>query len=143
MAKKVTIKGQNKLNSLEDDWGGENNSSSTQSVYGTEVPPGNEWGMNRGEVERFLKQKLSEHENAISDTVKGVLVNGTIVEKDENGNDMEVSENFSALNNNEATTDYFFKDGEENTLSKEAQEIYDEYEQERLEWAGKDEKEDE
>lgn len=86
MAKKVTIKGENKLNSLEDDWGGENNSPSTQSVYGTEVPPGTEWGMNRGEVERFLKQKLSEHENAISDTVKGVLVNGTIVEKDGNGN---------------------------------------------------------
>ncbi len=33
---------------------------------------------------------------------------------------MDVSENFSALNNNEATTKYFFKDGDENSPSKGA-----------------------
>ncbi|AZA46934.1 gliding motility protein GldM [Chryseobacterium carnipullorum] len=36
------------------------------------------------------------------------------------GKDIDVSENFAALNNNEATTEYFFKEGEENTPSKGA-----------------------
>ena len=39
------------------------------------------------------------------------------------GKKMDVSENFSALNNNEATTTYFFKNGEENTLSNNALEL--------------------
>lgn len=41
-------------------------------------------------------------------------------DKDENGKDMDVSENFSALNNNEATTEYFFNGGDENSPSKKA-----------------------
>ena len=44
-------------------------------------------------------------------------------DKDENGKDMDVSENFSALNNNEATTEYFFKEGDENTPSAKALEL--------------------
>ncbi|MDQ0780351.1 GldM family protein [Chryseobacterium sp. W4I1] len=36
------------------------------------------------------------------------------------GKDIDVSENFAALNNNEATTEFFFKEGEENTPSKGA-----------------------
>lgn len=36
------------------------------------------------------------------------------------GKEIDVSENFAALNNNEATTEYFFKEGEENTPSKGA-----------------------
>ncbi|MCD0480127.1 gliding motility protein GldM [Chryseobacterium sp. LC2016-29] len=36
------------------------------------------------------------------------------------GKDMDVSENFSALNNNEATTNYFFKEGDENAPSAKA-----------------------
>ncbi|VXC04530.1 MULTISPECIES: type IX secretion system motor protein PorM/GldM [Chryseobacterium] len=39
------------------------------------------------------------------------------------GKDMDVSENFSALNNNEATTEYFFKDGDENSPSAKALEL--------------------
>lgn len=41
-------------------------------------------------------------------------------DKDETGKDMDVSENFSALNNNEATTEYFFNGGDENSPSKNA-----------------------
>ena len=48
------------LNNLSDDWGGENNTQASQTIYGTEVPAGAEWGVNRGEVERFIKQKLGE-----------------------------------------------------------------------------------
>ena len=55
---KITINGQNLLQDLNDDWGGENNSGSTQNIHGTPVPNGSEWGMNRGEVERFLKEQI-------------------------------------------------------------------------------------
>ncbi|KAA0128947.1 gliding motility protein GldM [Chryseobacterium sp. SN22] len=41
-------------------------------------------------------------------------------DKDAQGKDIDVSENFAALNNNEATTEYFFKEGDENTPSKGA-----------------------
>lgn len=41
-------------------------------------------------------------------------------EKDATGKDIDVSENFAALNNNEATTEYFFKEGDENAPSKGA-----------------------
>jgi len=44
-------------------------------------------------------------------------------DKDANGKDMDVSENFSALNNNEATTEFFFKEGDENSPSKGAMEL--------------------
>ncbi|PQA93410.1 gliding motility-associated protein GldM [Chryseobacterium piscicola] len=39
------------------------------------------------------------------------------------GKIMDVSENFSALNNNEATTEFFFKDGDENSTSKGAADL--------------------
>ncbi|WP_415325828.1 GldM family protein [Chryseobacterium sp. MMS23-Vi53] len=39
------------------------------------------------------------------------------------GKDIDVSENFAALNNNEATTEYFFKEGDENTPSKGANDL--------------------
>jgi len=58
MAKKVTIEGSNKLNSLSDDWGGKNETGGAVNVYGTSVPAGSEWGMNRGEVERFIKSQF-------------------------------------------------------------------------------------
>ncbi|MCF2221327.1 gliding motility protein GldM [Chryseobacterium sp. PS-8] len=44
-------------------------------------------------------------------------------DKDALGKDVDVSENFAALNNNEATTEYFFKEGDENTPSKGALEL--------------------
>lgn len=56
MAKKVTIAGSNLLSSLADAWGGTGDGS---QVYGTTVPAGVEWGMNRGEVERFIKEQLN------------------------------------------------------------------------------------
>ena len=56
---KVTIEGSNLQGfEFESDWGGVNNSQSTVSIYGTDVPPGKEWGMNRGEVERVQKEKM-------------------------------------------------------------------------------------
>lgn len=39
------------------------------------------------------------------------------------GKDIDVSENFAALNNNEATTEYFFREGDENTPSKGATDL--------------------
>ncbi|WP_262151636.1 type IX secretion system motor protein PorM/GldM [Chryseobacterium foetidum] len=39
------------------------------------------------------------------------------------GKIMDVSENFSALNNNEATTEFFFKEGDENSTSKGAADL--------------------
>lgn len=60
MANKITINGSNLLNNVAQDWGGTNNTQSDQSIYGTTVPPGYEWGMNHGEVERFIKSKFTE-----------------------------------------------------------------------------------
>lgn len=63
MAKKVTIQGSNLLQNLNDDWGGVNNSQGSVTPYSgqgasTPVPAGAEWGVNRGEVERFIKDQL-------------------------------------------------------------------------------------
>lgn len=58
MAKKITITGSEHLTSLDDEWGGINNSEGPINKYGTVVPAGAEWGMNRGEVERFIKTQF-------------------------------------------------------------------------------------
>ena len=58
MAKKVTIVGTNLLNNLQQDWGGQNNESSAVTIHGTSVPAGAEWGINRGEIERFIKAQF-------------------------------------------------------------------------------------
>lgn len=55
---KITISGQNHLQNLDDDWGGVNESGSTETHYETNIPNGSEWGMNRGEVERFIKAQF-------------------------------------------------------------------------------------
>ena len=70
MAKKVTIPTSNplpnpstiptSLQSLSDAWGGVNNTGETITVNGKDVPDGTEWGMNRGEVEKFLKSELAK-----------------------------------------------------------------------------------
>lgn len=65
MAKKITIAGSNLLETLSNPWGGVNDTDSVITVHGTTIPIGAEWGMNRGEVERFIKAKLTEHETAI------------------------------------------------------------------------------
>ena len=85
MAKKKTIQGENLLHSLEDPWGGQNNTETEVDVYGETVPAGSEWGMNRGEVERFVKGKLSEHDRGIGNSLKGVRVNNAAAPADGNG----------------------------------------------------------
>ncbi|WP_370901068.1 GldM family protein [Chryseobacterium gossypii] len=70
---------------------------------------------------KVLKQKINDlvsHAEQIKDKLKK---ESEFVEKDpKTGKLIDVSENFSALNNNEATTKYFFKDGDENSPSKGA-----------------------
>lgn len=66
MAKKIVIEGSNLLGNLSDDWGGQNNTSSAQNIHGTTVPAGAEWGMNRGEVERFVKDQFAQLRSAMS-----------------------------------------------------------------------------
>lgn len=63
MAKKVTIEGSDKLHSLSDPWGGIGDG--VNPVYNISIPDGTEWGMNRGEVERFIKAKLLEAEGKV------------------------------------------------------------------------------
>lgn len=58
MAKKTTINGSGFLENLNQDWGGVNETQSAENHYGTSVPAGNEWGVNRGEVERFIKERF-------------------------------------------------------------------------------------
>ena len=78
MAKKVIIPGEDLLQTLDDDWGGINNTDETIEKYGAEVPPGQEWGMNRGEVERFEKKILQEHEAAIEDNATDIETLGGV-----------------------------------------------------------------
>ncbi len=59
MAKKVKIPGSDLLHSLDQPWGGVNDTDETIVIYGVEIPPGAEFGMNRGEVERFIKAQLA------------------------------------------------------------------------------------
>ena len=56
MAKKIKIQGTGHLHSITDPWGGVNDTDHEIEVYGTIVPAGAEWGMNRDEVERFMKE---------------------------------------------------------------------------------------
>lgn len=57
MAKKIVIEGLNLLTSISQPWGGVNDTQSAITVHGTSVPPGYEWGINRGEIERFIKEQ--------------------------------------------------------------------------------------
>lgn len=66
MAKKITIEGESLLKKLSDEWGGQNSGSTTQEIHGTQVPAGKEWGVNRGEVERFIKEYLENHDKTLA-----------------------------------------------------------------------------
>lgn len=66
MAKEIIIPGLNLLNSLTDDWGGENNSGDTQRIYGVDIPNGYKWAMNFAEVERFIKSLFGGQASSIS-----------------------------------------------------------------------------
>jgi hypothetical protein len=77
MAKKIIIQGRNLLQSLDDKWGDINNTNETIIPYQdrggtTEVPPGMEWGMNRGEVERFMKEVLQLYDEGIDDNAEAI-----------------------------------------------------------------------
>ena len=68
MAKKTKIEGENLLQSIKDPWGGKNEGTEPIEVYGKEVPAGNEWGVNRGEVERIIKAQFGLNFGALRAT---------------------------------------------------------------------------
>lgn len=60
MKKRITINGSNLQGfTFDSDWGGENNTDAPVTIYGTDVPAGAEWGVNRGETERVIKGKAA------------------------------------------------------------------------------------
>ena len=65
MAKKIVIQGNDLLESLNEDWGGRNNTLNPIDKYGTTVPAGAEWGMNKAEVERFIKAQFGTKASAV------------------------------------------------------------------------------
>ena len=56
---KVVITGTDKLHTLNDPWGGQTGAQQ-ETIYGQVVPANTEWGMNRGEVERFAKEQFGD-----------------------------------------------------------------------------------
>jgi len=67
---------------------------------------------------KVLKSKVDVLVKSAEDIKNNLKKQSEFHEKDNTGKDIDVSENFAALNNNEATMSYFFKDGDENTLTK-------------------------
>ena len=59
MKKKIVITGNNLLTTTNDAWGGVNNSEGPINMHGITVPVGNEWGINRDEIERFIKAQFT------------------------------------------------------------------------------------
>ena len=79
MAKKITITGSELSDfAFHDDWGGQNSTTEAQTIHGTNVPAGAEWGMNRGEVERVVKAKASEIEQTLGVKVGGLAISREI-----------------------------------------------------------------
>lgn len=73
---------------------------------------------------KVLRDKINVLVKSAQDVKDLVKKNSDFHDKDpKTGKDMDVSENFSALNNNEATTEYFFKEGDENAPSAKALEL--------------------
>jgi gliding motility-associated protein GldM len=69
---------------------------------------------------QVLRDKIDGLVSAAEEVKTTLKKQSEFHDKDEKGKDMDVSENFSALNNNEATTEFFFKGGDENSPSKNA-----------------------
>jgi len=67
---------------------------------------------------KVLKSKVDVLVKSAEDIKNTLKKESEFHDKDQAGKDIDVSENFAALNNNEATMNYFFKDGDENTLTK-------------------------
>ncbi len=69
---------------------------------------------------QVLRDKINVLVKSAQDIKDALKKKSEFHDKDAQGKDVDVSENFAALNNNEATTEYFFKEGDENTPSKGA-----------------------
>lgn len=69
---------------------------------------------------KVLKSKIDVLVKSSQDIKDLLKKQSEFHDKDAQGKDIDVSENFAALNNNEATTEYFFKEGDENSPSKNA-----------------------
>ncbi|MBV8326276.1 GldM family protein [Chryseobacterium sp.] len=69
---------------------------------------------------KLLKSKIDVLVKSAQDIKDLLKKQSEFHDKDKEGKEIDVSENFAALNNNEATTEYFFKEGDENTPSKNA-----------------------
>jgi len=69
---------------------------------------------------QVLRDKINNLVKSAQDIKVSLKKKSEFHDKDAQGKDIDVSENFAALNNNEATTEYFFKEGDENTPSKGA-----------------------
>jgi hypothetical protein len=65
MAKKITINGENILNGIDDDWGGQNSTQEAITIHGIRVPVNAEWGVTKKEVERVIKKTFSERVGCI------------------------------------------------------------------------------
>lgn len=87
-----------------------------QQVPDTYAQPWEQYKVLKGKIDGLVGS---------AEEIKGILKkNSEFFDKDpKTGKDMDVSENFSALNNNEATTEYFFKEGDENSPSPKALEL--------------------
>lgn len=87
-----------------------------QQVPDTYAQPWEQYKVLKGKIDGLVSS---------AEGIKVILKkNSEFFDKDpKTGKDMDVSENFSALNNNEATTEYFFKDGDENSISNNAVEL--------------------
>ncbi|MFP3593241.1 GldM family protein [Chryseobacterium sp. SIMBA_038] len=72
---------------------------------------------------KVLKSKVDVLVNSAEEIKNNLKKQSEFHEKDKDGKDIDVSENFAALNNNEATMIYFFKDGDENSPTKGAMDL--------------------
>ena len=71
---------------------------------------------------QVLKQKIDDLVAHVDQVKEKVKVDSEFFEIDpETKEKIDLSENFSSLNNNQATTQYFFNDGDENSPSKNAE----------------------
>ncbi|WP_426477303.1 GldM family protein [Chryseobacterium sp. CBSDS_008] len=73
---------------------------------------------------KVLKTKIDVLVNSAQEIKTLLKKQSEFHDKDpKTGKEIDVSENFAALNNNEATTEYFFKEGDENAPSNNALEL--------------------
>lgn len=87
-----------------------------QQVPDTYATPWQQYQVLKGKIDVLVKS---------ADEIKVELKKKSdFLEKDpKSGMEIDISENFSALNNNEATTHYFFNDGDETKTSKGAADL--------------------